>query len=87
MTITTCTTSALELRCEPKQLLRAIETQCEILLDAGRCSATAVEYHFEDFGNRLDRLRCILTLEVQSETLTAAAVLDSALEQFLDSGI
>lgn len=83
MTTTTCTVSALELRCEPEQLRRAVEVQCDIMLDAGRCSATALEYCFEDFGNRLDRLRCTLTLEVESETLTASALIDSALESFL----
>jgi hypothetical protein len=80
---TSATVTAYELRCEPETLLRAIETQCEILLDSGRCFATAVTYPFKDEPTRIDRLTTSLLLEVESETLTAEQVLDLALEAYL----
>lgn len=83
MNTTTCTITAYELRCEPETLLRAIETQCEILLDSGRCFATAVTYGFKDEPTRIARLQTLLELEVESETLTAEQVLDLALEAYL----
>jgi len=85
-TITTVTVTALELRCEPEELLRAVETNCKVLLESGRCFATSVEYLYKEESTRIGRLSAPLILEVESETLSAEFVLDSALEQFLGSG-
>lgn len=81
---TTVTVTALELRSEPENLLRAVETKCDILLSSGLCFATSVEYLFAEATTRIERLRTPLVLEVESDTLSAESVLDSALEEFLD---
>ena len=84
---TKATVTALELRCEPEDLLRAVEKQIESIWESGnRDIALSFDYRFDDFRERLDRLRTNLTLTVVSPTLTASSVLDSALEQFLDCG-